>query len=129
MAERRMFSRNLMFSNTFTQLSKAAQLLYLYLCLMADDDGICANTRAVCRMCGGTKKQLWELLEGGWLLEFPGGEVAVKHWHIHNQIRKDRYKPSICREVADKLQKGEDGAYIVEESGCHFGNQLATQYR
>lgn len=127
MAERRMFNKSLIFSNAFTQLSKAAQLLYMYLNLMADDDGICANSRAVYRMCGSTTKQRKELVDGLWLLEFPDGEVAIRHWHIHNQIRKDRYKPSICTHVAVQLQKGADGAYVLTPPGCQTGNQLATQ--
>lgn len=129
MAERRMFNKSLMFSNAFSQLSKAAQLLYMFLNLMADDDGICANSRVVCKMCGSTKKHLKELVDGLWLLEFPGGEVVVKHWHVHNQIRKDRYKPSIHRGVTEKLRKGASGEYALAEDGCHFGNQLATQDR
>lgn len=127
MAERRMFNKSLMFSNSFTRLSKAAQLLYMYLCLQADDDGLCDNALGVCRMFGISKKHLQELLDGGWLMTFEDDVMAVAHWHLHNQIRKDRYKPSIHRGVTEKLRKGKTGVYALAEDGCQNGNQLATQ--
>ena len=129
MAERRMFSKNLMFNSNFTRLSKAAQMLYVYICLDADDDGLCGNAQGICRMCGIGKKYLQELVDGLWLLEFEGDVMAVAHWHLHNQIRKDRYKPSIHQEVAQQLLKCSDGRYVVATDGCQSGNQLATQYR
>ncbi len=129
MAEKRMFSKNLMCSSNFIRLSKTAQLLYMYLCLQADDDGLCDNAQGVCRMYGISKKYVQELIGGGWLLEFPGDVTAVIHWHLHNQIRKDRYKPSIHQEVVQQLLKCSDGRYVVAEDGCQSGNQLATQYR
>jgi len=125
MAERRMFSKNLMFSSSFVGLSKTAQVLYLFLCLQADDDGLCDNARGVCRMCGIGKKYLQELVDGGWLMEFGSEIVAVTHWHIHNQIRKDRYKPSIHQEVAQQLLKCSDGRYVVAADG----NQMATNWQ
>ena len=127
MAERRMFNKTLLLSNQFTALSKNARLLYFFVNLQADDDGICGNSRAACRMCGCSGKALQELIDGGWLLTFARGEVAVTHWLIHNQIRKDRYKPSIYRQAASQLKRNMDGTYGVAEDGCHFGNQLATK--
>lgn len=129
MAERRMFNKTLMSSNQFTALNKSTQLLYMYLNLQADDDGICVNTQVICRMCGCGKAHLQALIDSGWLLAFEGGEVAITHWHIHNQIRKDRYKPSIYIHLKERLQKGTDGAYQIAEPGCQNCAIAATQDR
>lgn len=129
MAERRMFHKTVLSSNAFTMLSHQLQVLYIHLNLMADDDGVCVNSHAVCRTCRCTKRHLQQLIQDGWLLEFPDGVVVITHWHIHNQIRKDRYKPSLCRQVTQQLQKGPDGAYERLPDGCQFGNQMATQGR
>ena len=129
MAEKRMFNKTLMFSDQFTQLPKSAQLLYFYLNLQADDDGICGNARAVCRVCGCSKTHMQMLVDGGWVLQFEEGEVAIAHWLIHNQIRKNRYKPSIHTRVTERLQKAEDGVYVLVEPGCHLADQWSTQER
>ena len=129
MAERRMFNKTLMSSNQFTALNKSTQLLYMYLNLQADDDGICGNTQVICRMCGCGKAHLQALIDSGWLLAFEGGAVAITHWHIHNQIRKDRYKPSIYTHLKERLQKGTDGAYQIVEPGCQNCAIAATQER
>lgn len=129
MAERRMFNKTLMSGNLFTALNKSTQLLYMYLNLQADDDGICGNTKVICRMCGCGKTHLQALIDSGWLLAFEGGEVVIAHWHIHNQIRKDRYKPSIYTHVKERLQKGKDGVYQIVEPGCPKNEIPATQER
>ncbi len=129
MAERRMFNRTLMFSNCFTAMPKNAQLLYFYLNLQADDDGICANSIGVCRMCGCGRSALQTLLDQGWLIGFENGIVAITHWRVHNQIRKDRYKPSIYGHITSQLRLDADGVYNLYPDGCHLVDNLATQDR
>ncbi len=123
MAERRMFNKAVMFSDLFTRLHHNAKLLYIYINLHADDDGICGNSQALARMYGCSKSHIQTLIDGGWLLPFDTGEVAVAHWHLHNQIRKDRYRPSICTHVTKQLKKGADGVYTIAEPGCQDDNQ------
>ena len=129
MAERRMFNRTLLFSNRFTALPKNAQLLYIYLNLQADDDGICSNTTVVCRMCGFGRSALQTLLDQGWLIGFDSGITAITHWRVHNQIRKDRYKPSIYGQLTSRLRLDADGVYSLCPDGCHLVDDLATQDR
>ena len=127
MADRRMFNKTLLLGNEFTTLHPNAQLLYINMSLLADDDGICGNTRMACRLCSGSKKHLQALVDGGWILEFEQEVVAIVHWHVHNQIRKDRYKPSIYIHVTRRLHKNEDGLYERLPDGCQNDNQSATQ--
>lgn len=47
MAEKRMLSKNFMYSRDYMQLSATAQILYIYLNLECDDDGIVQAYRLI----------------------------------------------------------------------------------
>ena len=123
MADRRMFSRSLLHASTFTNLPKPAQLLYFHLALEADDDGLCGNAPTVCRMCRTSMQSLQPLIDAGWLLDLGDGVVAVTHWRIHNQIRADRYKPTLYQDAFAKIRKSVDNSYTFAPSPpVSFGN-------
>lgn len=130
MAERRMFSKSLLYSNRFMQLSKAAAYLYIYLCLSSDDDGFSDNADTVLRMCRCTHKHIQELVDGGWVILFENGVIAITHWHKHNQIKKDRYKATDFQKERAMLEKESTGAYVrMDPNGIRCGSGLDTQDR
>ena len=47
MAEKRMFSRELVESDDFLDLPLSAQALYLHICMEADDDGFVNNANRI----------------------------------------------------------------------------------
>ena len=48
------------------------------------------------RMAKVRQPTLKELLEGGWLISFDfSNTILVRHWFIHNNIRKDRFHPTL----------------------------------
>lgn len=70
------------------------------------------------------------------LLQYINGVVALKHWYTHNQIRKDRFKSTICTKERNGLYLLEGREYVinaeeilVESSGLPKGNQMTTQGR
>ncbi len=95
MSERRMFSRTVLESDRFIDLSAKAKVLYLYLCLSADDDGAVSNPKTVARTVGSTNVDIEDLVDAGFIISFPSGIVVICHWRIHNRIQKDRYKPTL----------------------------------
>lgn len=128
MAERRMFSKTLMFSNSFTRLSRTATQLYFFLCLSADDDGFADNTDSICRMCRCTGRYLQELVDSSWVIRFDSGVIAIAHWYMHNQIKKDRYKPTIYQKERSMLEKTSTGMYVLlDPNRIHFGSNLDPQ--
>lgn len=111
MAERRMFSMKIIDSDGFLDLPASAQNLYFHLNMRADDDGFVNNARMVSRIAGADASDLALLVERGYLLPFDSGVMAVAHWHLHNQIRKDRYTPTQYREEFEGLIIKPNGVY------------------
>lgn len=124
MAEKRMFSRSFMDSDAFLDMPVTAQLLYIQMAMRADDDGMVSNPNTIKRLIGASDSDLKLLIEKDYIIPFDSGIVAIKHWHLHNTIRNDRYKPTIYQEEYSMLKTGEMKEYFV---GIPSGNQLATQ--
>lgn len=118
MAERRMFSQKIVDSDVFLDMPLSAQALYFHLCMRADDDGFINNTRKIQRMIAASDDDLKLLIAKRFLIAFKD-VVVVKHWNMHNQIRKDRYKPTQYKEEYEMLSLKDNGSYteqyIVEQ--------------
>ena len=104
MSERRMFSRTVMESDRFINLLPSAQVLYVFLCLAADDDGAVSNPQTVARTVGSNAGDMDELVKAGFIIAFETGIVVVCHWRAHNKIQKDRYKPSMYKTEFAKIK-------------------------
>ena len=111
MAERRMFAKTIIDSDAFLDMSLQAQALYFHLSMRADDDGFINNPRKVQRMIGASDDDFNLLLEKRFIIDFENGIIVIKHWKIHNYIKKDRYKPTIYQEEKNQLSEKENGVY------------------
>lgn len=89
-----MFSPDIVDSDAFLDMPTSSQLLYFHLGMRADDDGF-VNPKKIMRMVGANGDDLKVLLTKRFLLPFESGVVVIKHWLIHNLIRKDRYKETM----------------------------------
>lgn len=110
MASRRMFNIEILESDNFLSLSDSAKLLYIYLCLACDDDGITSKKRKTEALIETTEEAYKELLTSGFIYEIEGVTV-VKHWNLHNKIQKDRYHETIYKNVKSKLILDTDKVY------------------
>lgn len=104
MSERRMFSRTVLESDSFIELSTTAQILYIYLCLSADDDGAVSNPKTVARTVCSDIRDMDELVSNGFIIAFDSGIVIICHWRVHNKIQKDRYKPTMYKTEFAKIK-------------------------
>lgn len=111
MAARRMFALVVLESDDFLELPATTQLLYFHLGLQADDDGFSNRPKSIMRMVGAHESDIRLLVEKGYLIAFESGSVAIRHWHIHNHIRKDTYSPTKCVREFATLARDETGAY------------------
>lgn len=115
MASRRMFHIDKIQTDEFLSLSPECQALFFHAMLTADDDGFIARPVAMTRMVNCSREALETLVKEGFLIRFPSGVVVVKHWHVHNCIRHDRYHASILpeRELVGVNEYNE--YYLLEE--------------
>lgn len=95
MARRRMLNIDLILDDDFTQeLSAEAQNMYIYLNMLADDDGIVAHLKRQLRMLGKDPKYVNELIKHGYLISFDDETVVITDWLNNNHIRSDVYNAS-----------------------------------
>ena len=95
MARRRMLNIDLILDDDFTQeLSLEAQNMYIYLNMLADDDGIVGHLKRQLRMLNKSSDSVNELIEHGYLLEYDSQTLVIADWLVNNHIRGDRYTVS-----------------------------------
>lgn len=112
-AEKRMFSREVVESDNFLNLPLSAQGLYMHICMEADDDGFVNNANRIRKVVDASEDDYKILFDSGYLLQMAEGLVVVAHWRICNSIRKDRYKPTVYQSEWQKL-KIRDNVYVTE---------------
>ena len=116
MAKRRMFSLQIVDSDAFLDLPLSAQALYFHLGMRADDDGFINNANRICRTIGSNVDDLKLLILKKFLIEFDSGVKVIKHWKMNNQIKKDRYVPTVYQEEYLQLETGKNKPYSLNGS-------------
>lgn len=130
MAQRRMFSLQIVDSDAFLDMPQSSQLLYFHLSMRADDDGFVSNPKKIARVVGANDDDIKVLFTKRFLLAFESGVVVIKHWRIHNLIRGDRYNETKYIDEKASLQLKENGSYTELDTAWQpDGNQMAPQVR
>ena len=128
MAQKRMFSLQIVDTDAFLEMPMSSQLLYFHLSMRADDEGFVGNPKRVIKMIGSSDDDFKVLIAKRFLLTFESGVVVIKHWLIHNTIRMDRFNPTNYKEEKDRLFIKENKAYTdVATNGKPIGNQTVPQ--
>ena len=94
MANRRMFSKEIIGSDSFLDLPVSSRELYFQLGMYADDDGF-VSPKKVIRMVGSSDDDLKILLAKEYVLPFKSGVIVITHWKDNNYLRSDRYTPTV----------------------------------
>ena len=68
------------------------------------------------RMVGCKDDDIKLLLAKKFLIPFESGVVVIKHWRIHNYIRKDTYTETKYKEEKSSLELDENNAYRLLDS-------------
>lgn len=119
MAERRMFTKKITDDDNFTSLSASAQALYFHLNTCADDDGFNNQVSLAMFKAHASVDDLKVLLAKNYLIRFESGVIVIKHWRMHNTLRKDRYTPTAFQKELKQLGVKDNGSYTVGlPSGC-----------
>jgi len=117
MANKRMFSKQITTSDAFLDMPVSSQLLYFHLNMEADDDGFVANPKRMIRMLSFTADDLKLLIAKRFVLSFKSGLIVIKHWLLHNVIRKDMYKETQYLDEKNMLQIKDNRVYTEIRDG------------
>lgn len=134
MAEKRMFTQKIIDSDAFLDMPLSTQALYFHLNMRADDDGFINNPKRIQRTVGASEDDLKLLIAKRFVICFENGVIVIKHWRMHNTLRKDRYSPTVYQEQYALLDVKDNNAYTEKDIPCLAttwqpnGNQMATQY-
>ena len=114
-----MFTKKITDSDAFIEMSSAAQALYFHLNQGADDDGFNNQIQMAMMKAHASTDDLKILLAKNFVIRFESGVIVIKHWRMHNTIRKDRYTETTYKDELLQLKVKDNGAYTLGlPSGC-----------
>ncbi len=115
MADKRMLSNLIVGGDDFSELPLSAQALYFHLIMRADDDGFINCPRNIQRSISAKDDDMTALIDNGLIYFFKSGIVCIRHWHVHNNIRKDQFKETVYRDERALVHKTGSGEYVLIE--------------
>ena len=113
MAQRRMFHADVVESDRFLDLPAGVQLLYFHMGMQADDDGFVIGPKQICRKLRRPAKELQQLIDSGFVLDFDG-ILVIKHFRVANNLKSDRVRPFVYPEIAKQIYIGRTREYFLE---------------
>ena len=116
MANKRMFSNSITGTDVFREMPATARCLYYELNMQADDEGFVGSPRSIMKLTGATDDDMRILIAKRYVLVFESGVIVIKHWWLHNYIKKDRIKPTTYVEEKSTLAFDGKGAYVEAEN-------------
>ena len=98
--------------------------------MRADDEGFINNPKKIMRMIGASDDDFKVLIAKNFILTFESGVIVIKHWKIHNYIRKDRLINTNYQEEKNLLELKENDSYTLKTDICQSsGSQMSAQDR
>ncbi len=123
-----MFSLKIVDTDEFLDMPPTTQNLYFHLCMRADDDGFVSNPKKIMKIINSATDDIKVLIGKKFVIPFESGVCVIKHWKIHNLIRKDRYTETEYKKEK-KLLIEQDNKYKLNSGKQEVipnGNQEAT---
>lgn len=128
MANRRMFSLDVIDTDRFLDMPATSQNLYFHLGMRADDDGFVSSPRKITKLVNCAVDDLNVLISRGFVLSVGDGLVVITNWKQNNYIQRDRYRPTIYqKEKALLVESG--GVYSLYTKCIQNVSNLDTQNR
>lgn len=133
MARKRMFSLLVVDTDEFLDMPSSTQSLYYHLGMRADDDGFVSSPRKIVKLVNCSDDDLKLLIAKGFIIPFDSGIIAIKHWKLNNDLKKDRYTPTIYLNEKSTLRVNKNRVYSIvgnnlDTKWIQNGNKLDTQY-
>lgn len=128
MAKRRMFSLDIVDTDKFLEMPATTQLLYFQLGMHADDDGFVSSPKKIMKTISSSADDLRLLCVKNFIIPFDSGVVVIKDWKVSNEIKKDRYRPTIFQDEFSALSLN-GGSYELSPNCLQIGDILEAQVR
>lgn len=125
MANKRMFSLDVVDTDLFLEMPTTTQALYFHLGMRADDDGFVSSPKKIAKLSNCTMDDLKILISKGFVIPFESGIVVITHWKVNNYIPKDRYHETINKNEKKQLSVF-DMVYKLDTSCIHDVYQMPT---
>ena len=116
MAQKRMFSLQVVDTDKFLDMPTSSQALYFHLGMHGDDDGFVASPRKIARCAGCSDDDMRLLASKGFIIPFESGVLVITDWRVNNTLQNDRYKETIYRYEKSMLRLDKSGKYILDSS-------------
>ena len=123
MANRRMFSLDVVDTDNFLDMPLSAQGLYFHLGMRADDDGFISSPKKIIKIVNASEDDLKLLIIKGYLIPFESGVIVISDWCVNNYIRADRKHSTRFTKEFSLLSKDKDTYKLRLED---HGNQMTT---
>lgn len=127
-ANRRMFSLDVVNTDRFMEMPLTAQALYFHLGMRADDDGFIASPRQIMKAVECKQDDMKILISKGYVIPFESGIVVIRHWKQHNYIQSDRYRKTKFLEEKSHLELVEN-VYVADTECIQDSSNMDTQDR
>ncbi|WP_024295639.1 hypothetical protein [Lacrimispora indolis] len=128
MANRRMFSLDVVDTDNFLEMSATAQNLYFHLGMRADDDGFVSSPKKIAKVVNCGEDDLRLLVMKGYIQPFESGVIVIRHWGQNNYIQKDRYKSTIYIKEREILRV-DNGIYSLDTDCIQDVSKMEAQVR
>ena len=125
MANRRMFSLDVIDTDVFLEMPLTTQALYFQLGMRADDDGFVSSPKRVLKMLDCKPDDLRILISRGYVIVFETGVIVITDWKANNLIKTDRYKKTRYQEEFKQLEL-RDGTYVKKANDLPCENYSET---
>ena len=129
MGKRRMLCTDITRSDAFLDMPQSTRLLYYDLVQEGDDEGFVDNPKTIMKLTGATNDDMNILLARKFVIlpDEQKGVVVIKHWYIHNYIRKDRMTETNYKDIKELLSFDENGSYTMPTKCLPTANQMPAQ--
>ena len=119
MAQKRMFSLNVVDTDKFLEMPISSRLLYYELGMRADDDGFVDNWKKILMFTGLKEDDMKVLISKQFVIPFDSGVIVIRHWRLNNYLQNDRTKPTIYQEELKQLGLDENNVYTLDTTCIH----------
>lgn len=127
MANRRMFSLDVVDTDRFLEMPTSTQALYFHLGMRADDEGFVASPKKITNFVGCNEDDLKLLAVKKFITPFESGIIVITEWNVHNWIRSDRKHETRFQDEKSMLSLC-GGIYVLADNVQPIDRQMSDSW-